>query len=206
MRVMKKHQVLPAWMAEEILLSGRSDRDRLIYQLVEMGWTLTAIGESIAMTREGVRQIHKKIAASLGHALLSHAHLPVPPSWPDKPKRTLLSPKAATLTRLLELMPKAQQVRGKSPRFRKEAEEFTALLNHAHKVEGVSMSRLAKLLGVTHGAIRFRLCRYGYLKPVSGRSKVYNAISLENRFSQEQATNTDSGSETLEFSKVRLSQ
>lgn len=183
MKVMKKHQVLPSWMANEIMSSTRSTRDHLIYQLVEIGWTLTAVGEAISMTREGVRQIHKRVAATLwGVTRPSHAHLPLPPTWPVKPKKTYVLPATATLNRLMELMPKAQLVRGKSKRYRREAEEFTALLNYAHKVEGVSMARLAKLLGVSHGAIRFRLCRYGYLKPVSGTSKVYNVISLENRF------------------------
>jgi hypothetical protein len=79
-------------------------------------------------------------------------------------------------------MPKAQQVRGKSKRYRREAEEFTALLNYAHKIEGVSLYRLAKTLGVTHAAIRFRLCRYGYLKPGLGKSGVYSPVSMQNRF------------------------
>jgi len=183
MKVMKKHQVLPSWMADEIMSSTRSTRDHLIYQLVEIGWTLTAVGEAISMTREGVRQIHKRVAATLsGVTRPSHAHLPLPPTWPVKPRKTYVLPATATLDRLMELMPKAQLVRGKSKRYRREAEEFTALLNYAHKVEGVSMARLAKLLGVSHGAIRFRLCRYGYIKPSHGRSKVYTPISLNNRF------------------------
>ncbi len=183
MKIMKKHQVMPTWMAEQIRESSRASRDLLIYQLVELGWTLTAIGDAIAMTREGVRQIHKKMAGKGGSPMPSHSRLPLPPTWPIKPKKTYVVPSTPTLERLLLLMPVAQKVRGKSKRYRKEAEEFTALLNYAHKVEGVSISRLAKLLGVTHGAIRFRLCRYGYLKPAYGRSAVYNPISLENRFS-----------------------
>lgn len=183
MKIMKKHQVLPTWIAELIKHSSRASRDLLIHQLVELGWTLTSIADAVPMTREGVRQIHKKVASKSGLPLPSHSHLPLPPTWPTKPKKTYVVPSMPTLDRLLLLMPLAQKVRGKSRRYRKEAEEFTALLNYAHKVEGVSISRLAKLLGVTHGAIRFRLCRYGYLKPAYGRSGVYNPISLENRFS-----------------------
>lgn len=183
MKIMKKHQELPSWMADELINSSRSNRDALIYQLVQIGWTLTSVGDAISMSRERVRQIHNQVATSLSpHASLSHAHLPQPPIWPDKPAKTLVLPSSRTLDRLLALMPKAQLVRGKSKRYRREAEEFTALLNHAHKIEGVSLYRLAKTLGVTHAAIRFRLCRYGYLQAGSGKSGVYTPISIQNRF------------------------
>jgi hypothetical protein len=183
MTIIKHRQVLPRWLADQMLDSSKIDRDLLIFQLVELGWTQTAIGEAISISREGVRQIHKKMLAVIGSsASESHAHLPQPPVRPAKPKKTYVVPSDSTLDRLRMLMPIAQKVRGKSRRYRKEAEEFTALLNHAHKIEGVSIARLSKLLGVTHGAIRFRLCRYGYLKPVSGKSMVYNPVRLENRF------------------------
>jgi hypothetical protein len=184
MSVIKHRQVLPSWLAAQLLGSSKFDRDLLIFQLVELGWTQTAVGDAISMSREGVRQVHKKMSGVLGGSPApSHAPLPLPPERPVKPKKTYTVPSDSTLYRLRLLMPIAQKVRGKGKSYRKEAEEFTALLNHAHKIEGVSIARLSKLLGVTHGAIRFRLCRYGYLKPVSGKSMVFNPISLENRFS-----------------------
>jgi len=183
MKIMKKGQVLPIWMADELVGSSRSDRDFLIYQLVNIGWTQTAIGDAISMSRERVRQIHNRVESSVSsRPHLSHAHLPQPPTWPIKSVKTFVVPSSDTLDRLLALMPKAQQVRGKSKRYRREAEEFTALLNYAHKIEGVSLYRLAKTLGVTHAAIRFRLCRYGYLKPGLGKSGVYSPVSMQNRF------------------------
>jgi hypothetical protein len=72
-------------------------------------------------------------------------------------------------------------VRSNGKAYREEAEEYTKLLNYAHTVEGVTLYRLAKRLGVTHGALRFRLVRYGYKKPVTATSKVYNPILKENR-------------------------
>jgi hypothetical protein len=184
MSVIKHRQVLPGWLAAQLLDSSKFDRDLLVFQLVDLGWTQTAVGDAISMSREGVRQIHKKMLGVLGGSPApSKAHLPLPPVRPVKPKKTYAVPSDSTLDRLRILMPIAQKVRGKGKSYRKEAEEFTALLNHAHKIEGVSIGRLSKLLGVSHGAIRFRLCRYGYLKPVSGKSMVFNPISLENRFS-----------------------
>jgi hypothetical protein len=92
-----------------------------------------------------------------------------------------IEPSPETLKRLLELQPYAQQVRSSGKKYRAEAEEYTSLLNHAHTVEGVTLYRLAKRLGVTHGALRFRLVRYGYKKTVTATSKVYNPIIKENR-------------------------
>jgi hypothetical protein len=59
-------------------------------------------------------------------------------------------------------------------------EEYTALLWHAHSVEGVTLYRLAKRLGITHGAVRFRLVRYGYLA-TKGKSTAYKTIKPQNR-------------------------
>jgi hypothetical protein len=82
----------------------------------------------------------------------------------------------------LELQPLAQKVRGSGSAYRKEAEEYTALINHAHMVEGVTLYRLAKRLGVTHGALRFRLVRYGYITPKTGVSGVYKPVAMANRY------------------------
>jgi hypothetical protein len=94
-----------------------------------------------------------------------------------KAERVFVEPSAETLARLKELQPKAQQVRSTSPRYRQEAEEYTALLNKAHVEEGVSVYRLAKRLGITHSSIRFRLARYGYKPtPTGSDSPVYRPL------------------------------
>ena len=107
--------------------------------------------------------------------------IPEPPIKLEKPKPVYIEPSPETLERLLQLQPYAQQVRSNGKKYRAEAEEYTALLNHAHVVEGVTLYRLAKRLGVTHGALRFRLVRYGYKQPITATSKVYNPIVQENR-------------------------
>jgi hypothetical protein len=107
--------------------------------------------------------------------------IPAPPLKPERNKPAYIEPTPETLRRLLELQPYAQQVRANGTKYRAEAEEYTKLLDYAHTIEGVTLYRLAKRLGVTHGALRFRLVRYGYKKPITATSKVYQPIIRENR-------------------------
>jgi glycine/D-amino acid oxidase-like deaminating enzyme len=147
------------------------------------GWTLQSISELFDWTRERVRQVASNTGEITARTLVEHYGLPVP-ELPKKPVRvppTYVEPSAETLARLLELKPMAMAVRSNSPAFRVEAEEYTRLLDHAHRVEGVTLYRLAKRLGVTHGAIRFRLARYGYKLPKNASSKVYQPILDKNR-------------------------
>lgn len=174
----KKHQTLPPQIKTYFDTALDSDyRDQLIRELRDKNWTLESIAAASGITRERVRQIAKTPYAPINLGL----DLPTPPLKPVKPKPTYVEPTPATLARLLELQPLAQQVRSNGKKYREEAEEYTALLNHAHTVEGVTLYRLAKRLGVTHGALRFRLVRYGYKTPVNATSKVYTPILLENR-------------------------
>jgi len=80
------------------------------------------------------------------------------------------------LERLLELQPDAQKNRHNSNEFWDAAKEYTALVWEVHNQDGVTLYRLAKRLGLTHGALRFRLARYGYKLPQTGVSKVYTRI------------------------------
>jgi hypothetical protein len=177
----KKHQTLPTEIhhAFEDTIETET-RDALIRELRGQGWTLESIALASKLTRERVRQI------SLSPALTSvdlpvGLTIPTPPLKPERPRPVYIEPTPETLARLLELQPLAQQVRSNGTKYREEAEEYTALLNHAHINEGVTLYRLAKRLGVTHGALRFRLVRYGYKKPVNATSKVYTPILAENR-------------------------
>ena len=183
MKVQVKNQVLPAWVGEAISSSPRSGRDSIIVYLSSIGWTFQAISDASGLTRERVRQICNSIKSVASPSVHVPAlSFPGPPVIARKTKRKYVEPSTETLAKLLALQPIAQKVRGSGKSYRREAEEYTALLNHAHKVEGVSIYRLAKRLGVTHSAIRFRLCRYGYLATVKGKSKVYKPVSLSNRF------------------------
>lgn len=177
----KKNQVLPKHIYEAFESIIDSDvRDQLIRELRNQQWTLEAIASATTLTRERVRQIANS-QSTTEQVFDLGIDIPTPPLKPERKKPVYVEPKPETLARLLELQPLAQQVRSNGKRFRAEAEEYTALLNHAHVVEGVTLYRLAKRLGVTHGALRFRLVRYGYKKPVNATSKVYTPILSENR-------------------------
>ena len=175
----KKNQQLPDYINQAFTETvSDEDRNNLIYALRTAGWTLEAISTASKLTRERVRQI---AAAHEDAGLTLSVEIPEPPLKPERPRPVYIEPTPATLERLLELQPYAQQVRSNGKKYREEAEEYTKLLNYAHTVEGVTLYRLAKRLGVTHGALRFRLVRYGYKKPVTATSKVYTPILKENR-------------------------
>ena len=162
-------------------------RNAYIRVLRDNHWSLQAIADAVGgMTRERIRQIVNGIydKSDTASTLSSSMNFPVPtpPLKPVKEPKVYAEPSEKTLSRLLELQPYAQQVRSHSPKFRKEAEEYTALINYAHTVEGVSLYRLAKRLGVTHGSLRFRMARYGYLTNHKSKSTCYKPILEKNRF------------------------
>lgn len=181
----KRSHVLPQEVADQFAqwTTHAPQRNGYIKALRERGWTLESIAQAVGnKSRERIRQVCAETPISEAfEAVITGYPVPEPPFYDDKPAREFVEPSPELLARLLELQPYAQSVRSNSPAFRAEAEEYTALLNHAHVVEGVTLYRLAKRLGVTHGALRFRLARYGYKQPVTGSSKVYNKIHDENR-------------------------
>lgn len=190
----KKEQVLPenvsALLKELDTLTPQKNivRNAYVCALRHAGWTLQAIADGLGVSRERVRQIENATPASLvAEISIFTNEFPVPavPSIAiEKDVYELIVPSDETLARLKELQPLAQQVRSHSPKYRAEAEEYSALLWKAHTEEGVTLYRIAKCLGVTHGALRFRLARYGYLSPShGGTSKVYRKILDKNRVS-----------------------
>jgi hypothetical protein len=180
----KKNQQLPEYIHQEFdLLTSDAARNQLIRELRSVGWTLESISSAAKVTRERVRQIAQAKPEVVDAPNLA-VEIPEPPIKFVKPKPEYIEPHPDTLARLLELQPYAQQVRANGKKYREEGEEYTALINHAHTVEGVTLYRLAKRLGVTHGALRFRLVRYGYKVPVTAKSKVYTPIIAENRITK----------------------
>ena len=178
----KKNQQLPAEIKDAFSSLAGDKRNQLIKGLVDNHWTYEAVANASGLTRERVRQIanaSRKLAEEFNFDL--NIEIPEPPVKPERTRPQYIEPNPKTLERLLELQPYAQQVRSNGTKYREEAEEYTALLNHAHTVEGVTLYRLAKRLGVTHGALRFRLVRYGYKKPITATSKVYEPIIRKNR-------------------------
>jgi transcriptional regulator with XRE-family HTH domain len=183
-----QHQTLPFIATAAVnLVEDAPTRAAYVKALRMKGWTLQAIASALGVTRERIRQIENIASPSLlVHVLSNPGNFPVPELETREIEiadPTLIVPSEATLKRLLELQPFAQKVRWDQPEHRAAAEEYTALLWHAHTVEGVTIYRLAKCIGVTHGAIRFRLARYGYLQPITAKSKAYTPIKDKNRVS-----------------------
>lgn len=181
-KYIKKNQRLPESInAEFELITDNLRRDRLIKELVNANWTYEAISNASGLTRERIRQISNAAEKIPKDGIILSVDIPEPPVIQEKQPKEYIEPSPETLKRLLELQPYAQQVRANGTKYRAEAEEYTELLNHARTVEGVTLYRLAKRLGITHGAIRFRLARYGYIQPKSAKSKVYQPILRDNR-------------------------
>ncbi len=157
------------------------ERNGYAVALRNRGWTLQSISDAAGITRERVRQIVSRD----DWPEPTDAPLPEPPEHVRPTPRTFIEPDPAKLARALELKPAAQAVRSNGGKNRAEAEEYTALIADMHLQDGVTLYRLAKRLGVTHGALRFRLARYGYKLPQTGSSKVYTPINPENRAKRE---------------------
>lgn len=146
------------------------------------GWTLQSISDVTGVTRERIRQIAKTTTEGAEDALDESLPVPRPPLKPVKVKKEYVEPDPEKLERLRELQPLAQQNRHNSEEYRQAAEQYTALVWEVHNQDGVTLYRLAKRLGVTHGALRFRLARYGYKLPQDGGvSKVYTRIDPAHR-------------------------
>jgi transcriptional regulator with XRE-family HTH domain len=161
-------------------------RAAYIYVLRMKGWKLQAIADALGLTRERIRQIETKASPALAlHVLADPGSFPVPELETMEIEvlapPVYIEPSPEALARLLELKPLAQKVRYDHTQYRKEAEEYSALVWHVHSVEGVTLYRLAKRLGVTHGALRFRLARYGYKLPKTAKSSCYTPIKQNNR-------------------------
>ena len=177
--VIKRNQQLPLEVmkafatAHTIVL-----RNDYIHELAKAGWTANAIGKACGLTREAVRLVLRD--TKQGGELPATMIIPDAPRHPQREKMTYTEPAPEMLARMKELQPIAQKVRSNSPRYRAEAEEYAYLLNEATK-QGVTVYRLAKLLGITPSAIAFRLVRYGYKTTTYGQTKAYKPIRTENR-------------------------
>lgn len=168
----KVKQSLPSSIKDTFdQITDTLDRDEYIRRLRAKGWTLQSVAECCGLTRERVRQLcaEDSVESDFVDGL----------DLPELPKRTItrtipkrIDPEVAE--RLRELKFFASQVRSNSPQYRKEAEEFTALINQ-QMLDGISVVTLAKVLGVTHAAITSRLVRYGYRK-INSEAKMFQSI------------------------------
>jgi hypothetical protein len=169
-----------------VTLEG-TNRDLMKAYIVALrleGWTLESIATPLGKSRERVRQLEMEVLYPADAPLdVKNAGLdvPVPPLKPVvvRVAKVRIEPYAEVVARLRELQPMAQSVRANGVKYRAEAEEYTELINDEN-VRGVSLYRLAKELGITHAALRFRLVRYGY-KTTESTAKVYQPIFDKNR-------------------------
>ena len=159
-------------------------RNAYIKELRAASWSLQSIADAAGVSsRERVRQIVEGRYKHLSSSKVStDFSVPALPLKEVKQPRVLTEPSEQTLSKLLELKPSAQKVRSHSPNFRKEAEQYTELINHAITVEGVSVRHLGKRLGVSPSALRFRMARYGYITTHNGNSVCYQPILDKNRY------------------------
>jgi hypothetical protein len=179
-----KNQRLPQeiHLAFQETKSNQEKRDFLILELVSASWTFEAVASASGLTRERIRQITKaNVALAREFNFDLGFDIPTPPFHLEPIRPVYIEPKPEILSRLLELQPYARQVRSNGIKYRAEAEEYMTLVDHANRVDGVTLYRLAKRLGVTHGALQSRLVRYGFREARSGTSKVYRLIKKENR-------------------------
>lgn len=179
-KIQKYRQVLPESVVSGFThITNNEDRNNYIKALYSAGWSGKAIAVACKTSAARVYQIiaDEKETSRVPATLV----VPAPPR--QKSKRiaeAYKEPAPEMLARMRELQPLAQLVRSNSPRYRAEAEEYTYLLNQATE-QGITVYRLAKLLGVTHSALAFRMVRYGYRTTVYGQTKAYKPVNLKNR-------------------------
>ena len=188
----KAHLVLPQETADELIVAyGTGNRELLLSYVValrEAGWTFESMAKPLGISRERVRQYYNEVLPYETGLALAEAtragfvvpQRPIVETRATRARKVYPSASPETLARLKELKPYAEKVRSNSTRYRIEAEEYVALLNREHVERGVRMVELAQELEVTHGAIRSRLVRYGYLKTGSD-AKAYKPIRSSNR-------------------------
>jgi predicted transcriptional regulator len=166
---------LPQEVQELLKTLGRDDLISYCRVLKEVGWTLESIAKPIGVTRERVRQYVKQYP----HVSTDVSHLPLPQLPIVEIVREVHEPKVVPqelAEKLMALQEKAYWVRGKGNANRKEAEEYTKLLYDVIENQGYSYYQVARAIGVTHGAIAFRLVRYGY-KTTNGTSGAYRKLT-----------------------------
>lgn len=181
----KINHVLPNEVKDTFKKIGRdlALRNDYIVMLRNVGWSLQSIADVADTTRERIRQITVEGSEKTASFETANFPIPNPPLKPVREKRVLPVPAEEDIKRLLKLQPYAQKVRSNSPQYRQEAEEYSALIYKIYSQDGVSLFRLAKYLGVTHGALRFRMSRYGYINSKSSsKSTCYKPIIKANRY------------------------
>lgn len=168
-------QVVPDEFADALRLMRSQKDPRLSPTLllsIEEGWTATALGNALGVTREAV--LARAASAAESKARAWGVDIPAPPRKAEpepRPAPPEVSPKIAA--RLRALHAEARTVNGGTPADdprRGASVELSALLAEL-VAEGFAVKYLARLMGVTYGAVRFRLSRHGYKPPSPSTAK-----------------------------------
>ncbi|CAB4166992.1 hypothetical protein UFOVP964_91 [uncultured Caudovirales phage] len=172
----KSGLTLPKEVAEALVGLPLKERKAYANMLSKAGWTLQSIATPLNITRESIRLY--TLADHSGEVLAKVNHLPVPETptievYKEMVKR--VKPDPQVIAQLKELQPRATSIRGKTKKYREEAELYTKLIYELME-SGVSGYRIAKELGVTHSALAFRLVRYGYTTS-KGKSRSYRPLT-----------------------------
>lgn len=186
----RMNHTLPKEVGEALRSLGLKERKAYATELSNAGWTLQSIANELNITRESIRLYGKATSNNESEVRKAIAGLPIPPMPIRTVSREVFKKVAIpddVLAELKELYEKAKLVRGKSKKYRKEAEDFTKLA-HEQIEKGVSTYALSKALGITNSALLFRFARYGY-KTSEGQSKVYR--QLTNRYKEEGEANAE---------------
>jgi hypothetical protein len=173
---LKSNHTLPKEVGEALRNLSLAERKAYATELVNAGWTLQSIGNELGITREAVRLYTLKQSDT--ETLSKVKSLPIPPIptkeiYTTRIKRVQIDPNV--LLQLKELHSKAVMVRGKSPKYRDEAEQFTKLAWEQIQL-GITAYALAKAIGISNGALIFRFVRYGY-KKTNGQSRVFRQLT-----------------------------
>jgi predicted transcriptional regulator len=168
----KKSQLqLPTDTAELLKTLSMTDRKAYVKRLCLAGWTYQSVADVFKVSRQAIEQYLKKSEPSEYADSLPIPEVPSDPIYQVKRQEVTDD----VLLQLKELHDKAKLVRGKSKKYRHEAELFTKLAWEQTQ-QGVSVYSLAKSLGVTHSALLFRFVRYGYTTTES-KSKVFRKLT-----------------------------
>lgn len=146
------------------------------------GWSAVALGVALGCSHQNVHQMAARTPKHPGFRLPTIP--PPPPNPPPSPKpdrrmrkeHKLTPDQIAELRALYAVGPVRSGTPADSPK-RRAGERLAALLAE-HRAAGVTVSELAREMGVLRGSIQGRLARHGYQEaPPSMAAKLYRGCN-----------------------------
>lgn len=179
MRIKKTRQVVPGDFASTLRRMRETSDPRLsaVLRLAHHnGWTYRALGSALGMSFQAV---HQRVENGSGNA--AGVDIPLPPRTPTPPPkapRPRLRLKPALVQELREMNAVAATVNGGTPAdhpSRRVSEHLSAQLA-AYVAQGVTVSYLARVLGVTDNAVSFRLARHGFRQAPPSVARTHGGV------------------------------